>query len=149
MGRGSAATMMTKRVLIAEDDPDTRFLLSLVLKEQGYDVVSARDGVEAVALAQKNPPDLIVVDQMMPRMTGSDCVATLRADPTLCRAPVVMVTAAAGLVRGTERLRFDAVVEKPVELETFVRTVRALCPPGTERRVASRPCQIDRRLGPS
>src|SRR4051812_46493734 len=139
--------MMKKRVLVAEDDPDTRYLLSLVLNEQGYDIVSARDGVEAVALARKNPPDLIVVDQMMPRMTGTDCVATLRADPNLCRVPVVMVTAAAGLVRGTEHLGLEAVVEKPVELEGFVRTVRALCPPGTERRVATRPCRIERRLG--
>src|SRR3954469_3757736 len=117
--------MSKKRVLIAEDDPDTRFLLSLVLNEQGYDIVCARDGVEALVLAEKNPPDLIVVDQMMPRMTGSDCVSTLGADPNLCRVPVVMVTAAAGLVRGTEHLGLDAVVEKPVELDRFVRTVRA------------------------
>jgi len=141
--------MSKKRVLIAEDDPDTRFLLSLVLKEQGYDIVSARDGVEAVALAEKTPPDLIIVDQMMPRMTGSDCVRTLRANPALCQVPVVLVTAAAGLVRGTEHLRLDAVVEKPVELEGFVRTVRTLCPPGPERRVATIPFHVDRRQGSS
>jgi CheY-like chemotaxis protein len=141
--------MSRKRVLIAEDDPDTRFLLSLVLKEQGYDIVSARDGVEAVSLAEKTAPDLIVVDQMMPRMTGSDCVRTLRANPALCGVPVVMVTAAAGLVRGTEQLGLDAVVEKPVELEAFVRTMRTLCPPGAERRVATIPCRVDRRQASS
>ena len=141
--------MIKKRVLLAEDDPDTRFLLSLVLSEQGYDVVAAPDGVEALALAEQDAPDLVVVDQMMPRMTGSDCLTMLRAHPQLRSVPVVMVSAAAGLVRGTEHLRFDAVVEKPVELESFVRTVRSLCPPGIERRVRALPFVIDRRAGSS
>jgi CheY-like chemotaxis protein len=139
--------MMKKRVLLAEDDPDTRFLLSLVLAEQGYDVAAARDGVEALALAEQEAPDLIVIDQMMPRMTGSDCVTMMRAHPRLGGVPVVMVTAAAGLVRGGEQLPFDAVVEKPVELDGFVRTVRTLCPPGAERRVAKAPHSVNRRRG--
>jgi CheY-like chemotaxis protein len=137
--------MMKKRVLLAEDDSDTRFLLSLVLAEQGYDVAAARDGVEALALAEQDAPDLIVMDQMMPRMTGSDCLTMMRTDPRLGRVPVVMVTAAAGLVRGAEHLRFDAVVEKPVELDGFVRTVRTLCPPGAERRVGKAPYTVNRR----
>jgi CheY-like chemotaxis protein len=137
--------MMKKRVLLAEDDRDTRFLLSLVLAEQGYDVAAAGDGVEALALAEQDAPDLVVVDQMMPRMSGSDCVALMRAHPRLGRVPVVMVTAAAGLVRGPEHVRFDAVVEKPVELDGFVRTVRTLCPPGAERRVRTAPHRVNRR----
>ena len=60
-----------------------------------------------------------------------------------------MVSAATGLVRGGEHLRFDAVVEKPVELERFVRTVRSLCPPGIERRIRALPFVIDRRAGSS
>jgi CheY-like chemotaxis protein len=137
--------MMKKRVLLAEDDSDTRFLLSLVLTEQGYEVAAARDGVEALALAEQDAPDLIVMDQMMPRMTGSDCLTMMRTDPRLGRVPVVMVTAAAGLVHSAEHLRFDAVVEKPVELDGFVRTVRTLCPPGAERRVGKAPCAEKRR----
>jgi CheY-like chemotaxis protein len=136
---------MKKRVLLAEDDADTRFLLSLVLAEQGYDVAAVRDGVEALALAEQDAPDLVVMDQMMPRMTGSDCATLMRAHPRLGRVPVVMVTAAAGLVQGAEQLPVDAVVEKPVELDGFVRTVRALCPPGAERRVAKQPHAVNRR----
>jgi CheY-like chemotaxis protein len=141
--------MIKKRVLIAEDDPDTRFLLSLVLNEHGYDVVTAADGIEALALAEQHPPDLMVFDQMMPRMTGSDCVRMVRTHTRLCRVPVVMVTAAAGLVRGVKDLPFVAVVEKPVELDGFVRTVRTLCPPGADRRVRVAPYPNDRRLGSS
>src|SRR5918994_2220191 len=103
--------MMKKRVLLAEDDPDTRVLLSLVLAEQGYDVAAARDGVEALALAEQDVPDLIVMDQMMPRMTGTDCLTMMRAHPRLGRVPAGVVTAAAGLVPGAEQLRFDAVLE--------------------------------------
>jgi CheY-like chemotaxis protein len=136
---------MKKRVLLAEDDPDTRVLLSLVLAEQGYDVAAARDGVEALALAEQDVPDLIVMDQMMPRMTGTDCLTMMRAHPRLGRVPAVMVTAAAGLVHGAEQLRFDAVVEKPVELDRFVRTVRTLCPPGAERRSGKEPHGVNRR----
>ena len=138
--------MDRKRVLLAEDDPDTRFLLAMVLSEHGYDVIAAPDGVEALALAERQAPDLMVVDQMMPRMTGTDCLSVMRAHPLLCTVPTVMVTAAAGLVKGAESLRFDAVVEKPVELEGFVRTVRSLCPPGAERRMRRAPYAIDRRL---
>jgi len=138
--------MDKKRVLLAEDDPDTRFLLALVLSQHGYDVIAAPDGVEALALAERQAPDLVVVDQMMPRMTGTDCLNVMRAHPLLCTVPTVMVTAAAGLVKVAESLRFDAVVEKPVELEGFVRTVRSLCPPGAERRVRTAPYPIDRRL---
>ena len=63
--------MDRKRVLLAEDDPDTRFLLAMVLSEHGSDVIAAPDGVEALALAELQAPDLMVVDQMMPRMTGN------------------------------------------------------------------------------
>jgi CheY-like chemotaxis protein len=140
--------MIKKRVLIAEDDPDTRFLLSLVLNEHGYDVVTAADGVEALALAEQHPPD------DGPRSDDaahdrSDCVRMVRTHMRLCRVPVVMVTAAAGLVKGVEDVPFDAVVEKPVELDGFVRTVRTLCPPGADRRVRVAPYPNDRRLGSS
>jgi two-component system, sensor histidine kinase and response regulator len=87
--------MGKKRVLIADDDPDTLVLLSLVLSEQGYELDTARDGVEALALAEHHRPDLVVVDHMMPRMTGMDCVTIMKGHPGLREVPVVLVTAAA------------------------------------------------------
>jgi two-component system, sensor histidine kinase and response regulator len=144
--------MRKKRVLIADDDPDTRFLLSLVLNDQGYELDTARDGVEALALAQQQPPDLMVVDHMMPRMTGTDCVAIMKRHPALREVPVVLVTAARAAVRAAGDVGFEAAVEKPLELEEFVRTVRRLCPPGAERRVRATPVPVDRRrlaIGPA
>jgi CheY-like chemotaxis protein len=139
--------MGKKRVLIADDDPDTRLLLSLVLTEQGYDLDTARDGFEALALAEQQRPDLMVVDHMMPRMTGTDCVTIMKEHPALCEVPVVLVTAAPAAVQAAGRLGFHAAVEKPLELDEFVRTVRRLCPPGADRRVRTAPVLIDRRRG--
>jgi CheY-like chemotaxis protein len=139
--------MGKKRVLIADDDPDTRLLLSLVLTEQGYDLDTARDGFEALALAEQQRPDLMVVDHMMPRMTGTDCVTIMKEHPALCEVPVVLVTAAPAAVQAAGRLGFHAAVEKPLELDEFVRTVRRLCPPGADRRVGTAPVLIDRRRG--
>jgi CheY-like chemotaxis protein len=137
--------MGKKRVLIADDDPDTRLLLSLVLTEQGYDLDTARDGFEALALAEQQRPDLMVVDHMMPRMTGTDCVSIMKEHPVLCDVPVVLVTAAPAAAQAAERLGFRAAVEKPLELDEFVRTVRRLCPPGADRRVGTAPVPVDRR----
>jgi CheY-like chemotaxis protein len=139
--------MSKKRVLIADDDPDTRLLLSLVLTEQGYDLDTARDGFEALALAEQQRPDLMVVDHMMPRMTGTDCVTIMKEHPALSEVPVVLVTAAPAAVQAAGRLGFHAAVEKPLELDEFVRTVRRLCPPGADRRVRTAPVLIDRRRG--
>jgi CheY-like chemotaxis protein len=137
--------MGKKRVLIADDDPDTRLLLSLVLTEQGYDLDTARDGFEALTLAEQQRPDLMVVDHMMPRMTGTDCVSIMKEHPVLCDVPVVLVTAAPAAAQAAERLGFRAAVEKPLELDEFVRTVRRLCPPGADRRVGTAPVPVDRR----
>jgi CheY-like chemotaxis protein len=137
--------MSKKRVLIAEDDQDTRLLLSLVLTEQGYDLDVARDGVEALALAGQHRPDLMVVDHMMPRLTGTDCVVMMRAQAALRAVPVVLVTASPSAVRAAGELGFEAAVEKPLELEELVRIVRRLCPPGAERRVGTAAVPVERR----
>ena len=63
---------MTK-ILIAEDEPDIRELITLTLQFSGFEVVSAKDGAEAVEVAQTVPFDLILMDVRMPRMTGPSC----------------------------------------------------------------------------
>ena len=136
-------------MLIADDDADTRLLLSMVLSEQGYELDTARDGVEALALAEQHRPDLVVVDHMMPRMTGSHCATIMKGHPFLREVPVVLVTAARAAVQAAGQLGFEAAVEKPLELEEFVRTVRRLCPPDRERRVRTAPVRVDRRRSAS
>jgi CheY-like chemotaxis protein len=81
------------RILIADDEPHIRKLVSFTLGNRGYEIVQACDGGEAVALAGQTQPDLILLDVMMPVMTGYDALRALKADPATADIPVVMLSA--------------------------------------------------------
>jgi CheY-like chemotaxis protein len=81
------------RILIAEDEPDIRELIALTLQFGGYDVVTTKDGVEAVEVAQKEPFDLILMDVRMPRMTGYEACRRLRDHEATRHIPVVFLSA--------------------------------------------------------
>jgi CheY-like chemotaxis protein len=81
------------RILIAEDEPDIRELIALTLQFSGFDVVSTKDGVEAVDVAQKEHFDLILMDVRMPRMTGYEACRRLRENETTRHIPVVFLSA--------------------------------------------------------
>jgi CheY-like chemotaxis protein len=81
------------RILIAEDEPDIRELIVLTLQFGGYDVVSTKDGVEAVEVAQRGNFDLILMDVRMPRMTGYEACRRLRDNVTTRHIPVVFLSA--------------------------------------------------------
>jgi CheY-like chemotaxis protein len=81
------------RILIADDEPHIRKLVSFTLGNHGYEVLQATDGGEAVSLAKEHLPDLVLMDVMMPVMTGFDAVRMLREDPATAAIPVVMLSA--------------------------------------------------------
>ena len=81
------------KILIAEDERDIRDLVAFTLRFAGHEVFAASNGEEAVELAPKVNPDLILMDVRMPRMTGYDACKILKADPTLKDIPVVFLSA--------------------------------------------------------
>lgn len=81
--------------MIVDDDPLVRNLLHAVLQTGQFDLVEARDGREALRLADDTIPDVIVLDVMMPGVSGIDVCAMLRADPRFERTRIVMLTARA------------------------------------------------------
>lgn len=83
---------MTK-ILIAEDDQDIRELVVLTLQFNGFDVVSAVDGAQAVEKAQKDQFDLILMDVRMPRMTGYEACRQLRAMESTRDVPIIILSA--------------------------------------------------------
>ncbi len=83
---------MTK-ILIAEDERDLRDLLIFSLRFANYEVVAASNGEEAVTLARQEIPDLILMDVRMPRMTGYEACAAIKADPDLKNIPVIFLSA--------------------------------------------------------
>ena len=84
------------RVLVTDDSDDVRLALQILLEDAGYEVIEATDGAEAVKLAQSDPPDLILMDVMMPVMDGFTALKHLKSDPVTKSIPVIMVTARGG-----------------------------------------------------
>jgi len=81
------------KILIAEDEPDIRDLVAFTLRFAGYEVVAANNGEEAVQMASREFPDLILMDVRMPRMTGYDACRVMKANPELKDIPVVFLSA--------------------------------------------------------
>ncbi len=81
------------KILIAEDERDIRELVSFTLRYAGHEVVAASNGEEAVAAAQQEMPDLILMDVRMPRMTGYEACKKIKADPHTEEIPVVFLSA--------------------------------------------------------
>ncbi|MDX6664940.1 MAG: hypothetical protein QOG68_1146 [Solirubrobacteraceae bacterium] len=81
-------------VLVADDDDDILALVSVSLARAGYEVITARDGIEALAAAQRQPPDIAVIDVMMPRMDGHELVRRLRSSAATASIPILVLTAA-------------------------------------------------------
>jgi len=83
---------MTK-ILIAEDERDIRDLITFTLSFAGYEVIAANNGEEAVTLTRQELPDLVLMDVRMPRMTGYEACAAIKADPNLKDIPVIFLSA--------------------------------------------------------
>jgi two-component system alkaline phosphatase synthesis response regulator PhoP len=83
------------RVLVADDEPHLLRLVKFRLEREGYDVLIATDGDEALELARRERPDLCVLDVMMPKRSGFDVLRELRADPECAGMKVIMLTARA------------------------------------------------------
>lgn len=114
------------KVMIAEDDDSLREIYSIRLTAEGYTVVSARDGEEALAVAVRERPDLIVSDVMMPKISGFDMLDILRSTPGMDATKVIMMTA---LSSEEERQRGEALganrylVKSQVGIEDVVNAV--------------------------
>src|SRR5882762_7626191 len=120
---------MTGRVLVVEDDPVIRANVLELLTEEGFEVVSARDGVDGVALAKAREPDLVVCDISLPKLDGYGVLQAIRADPALASTPFIFLTAKAERsdMRMGMSLGADDYLTKPFtnsELLDAVRTRR-------------------------
>ncbi len=117
------------RILVVEDDIAIRDALAEVLEGLGHSVRCAGNGAEALELlAREEPPDLIVLDLMMPVMDGFEFREASRRDPRLAEIPVMIVSASdVTTLRGLAELGAAAVLPKPFELERFVAEVHRLC----------------------
>jgi CheY-like chemotaxis protein len=86
---------VSAKILVVEDEPENRLLIGMILTTEGYQVIPAVDGADALARLASEPPDLILLDLMMPQMNGFEVLERLRADPTTAPVPVIVLTALA------------------------------------------------------
>lgn len=116
------------RILLVDDEADIRSLLSYNLKIEGYDVVEATNGREAISMAETSSPDLIVLDIMMPVLDGFQACRILREHDSLSATPILMLTAKTGEGAHVEGLDVgaDAYLAKPVSLPVLFSQIRAL-----------------------
>lgn len=116
------------RVLIADDIQQNRELLEAYLADEGYEIVMAHDGQQTMQMVDEHQPDLILLDIMMPRMSGYEVCSRLKADPARRGIPVLMVTALneMGDIEKAVEAGCDDFLTKPVnrlELRTRVRSL--------------------------
>lgn len=115
-------------ILVVEDEDDIRNLVLLQLKRDGFDAVGAANGADALALARRIVPSLVVLDLMLPGLPGTEVCRRLRADPETARVPIIMLSARAeeiDRVVGFE-VGADDYVTKPFSPRELVLRIRAV-----------------------
>jgi len=126
---------MSKKVLVVDDDQDVRSFVVTVLEENQYIPLVARDGVEGLEKIEKEHPDLVILDVLMPRGSGIRLYHKLKTDETLDKIPVIMFTGIAlrsflksqkvlDEFEGGEVPKPDIYLEKPVEPEELLAAIK-------------------------
>jgi two-component system, cell cycle response regulator DivK len=120
-----------KKVLVVDDDPDTRHIWQTVLEHRGYDVLGAADGPQGVSMAQTHTPDLILMNLCMPTLDGLSATMLLRRDTRTARIPIIACT---GFVREegedeAEHAGVNGYLEKPCEPSRMVEEVERIIGP--------------------
>jgi two-component system cell cycle response regulator DivK len=109
---------MTKRILVVEDNPDNRILITDVLSSLDYEVLVAMDGEEGLKLAETEIPDLILMDLSLPKMDGWTATNRIKANDALSHIPIIALTAHAMVGDREKALRAgcDDYISKPIDL---------------------------------
>ena len=108
--------MTLGNILIADDDPSIVMIVSAILRRAGYNTVTARDGKEAHLLLQKTPVDLLITDEVMPHVTGTELARWMRGQEKLRNIPIIMMSAEenpAAFSKSLEDKTIDSFLQKP------------------------------------
>jgi CheY-like chemotaxis protein len=118
--------MDPKKILVVDDDPNIVAILLKRLASAGYEVTTAQDGVEALAMAKSQKPDLIVMDVMMPKMTGYEVLEKFRAMDELQKVPVVVISANGSMRDFFTDLSGVEFMLKPYEIKALLAKIERL-----------------------
>lgn len=130
---------MLSKILIADDDDEIRELIKFFLEQEGYQVIEAGNGEEVINIVYADVPDLILLDVMMPKLTGFEVCEKLRSNAKTCMVPIIMLTSLAQAkdkITGI-KLGADEYLTKPFENFELIARIEALLRRCKENRVAS------------
>jgi CheY-like chemotaxis protein len=120
-------------VLIVEDDPDTREMLTMLLSTEGFHAVAAEDGLEALHLLRTvrhrapHVPCLVLLDLKMPRLGGGEFRRAQLGDPTVASVPVAVMSGASDAEQRAQALGAVATLTKPIDFDMLLDVVRRYC----------------------
>ena len=119
---------MAKKILLVDDEPNIILLLEARLKANGYEVLSAGDGLTALETAKREKPHLIILDLMLPKMDGYKVCGLLKRDTRYSKIPVILFTARAqeADMRLGEEVGANAYITKPFEPKTLLGKIQEL-----------------------
>jgi len=109
---------MAKKILVVDDEPDMLDLATVRLKKLGYEIIEAIDAEEALAILQKEAPDLILLDLLLPKMQGDELCKKIKSDDKIKNIPIILFTAGAVFSGFSEKLKeigADDCIMKPFE----------------------------------
>lgn len=123
--------MAPATILLADDEAHITCVVAAKLRGVGFAVVTARDGEEALDLALRSPPDLVITDLQMPRLSGLELACRLRENPSTASVPVIMLTARGYIAETHElaRTNIRRMMSKPFSAREVVRHVTELLGP--------------------
>jgi pilus assembly protein CpaE len=132
---------MSSKILVVDDEPEALKVVGLALHHAGFEVLGAQSGLEALKKIEQNPPDLVILDVMMPHMDGHEVCRRIRESPATAHLPVIMVTALSGLDEKMAGFAngADDYVTKPVALRELIARVQALLARANHRSAPSLP----------
>ena len=119
---------MAKKIVLADDEEDVLTITKTRLIQQGYEVIIARDGEEALALIRQHRPHLAVLDIRMPKLEGTEICQRMKHDRQLKSIPVLLISASSGALMPSEVAASgaDDALRKPFETVEFFQKVRRL-----------------------
>jgi DNA-binding response OmpR family regulator len=127
-GSVHAATRDRRRVLVTDDEPITRMLVKLLLEREHFEVLEATNGRDAVDIATREGPDLLLIDLNMPQMDGYEAIGNLRKDLAMATLPIIVLTAedGPGVEHRVLELGADDYIVKPFDPDILLSRVNAV-----------------------
>lgn len=118
---------MTARILAVDDENDVLLVIKTALQSEGFEVETARNGAEALEKVEANTPDLVLLDVMMPEMSGFEVLAAMRKNESLAKIPVIMLTGVSerSKIQGAIDAGADYYIVKPFDFHELLDKVNS------------------------